>query len=475
MINPTFNRTKIISTIGPSCKEKPILEEMVAMGVDVFRLNMGHGTHEEHREVIRLIREINKENNFHVCLVGDLQGPKLRIGPVKDHELKLKDGDLVTFTTEKNDSDELFINYEEFPKDVAEGDQILIDDGKITLQATETNHINKTKARVIHGGILTDYKGVNLPNTKVSLPSLTDKDHKDLKFLLDEEVEWIALSFVREEKDILDLKQIINKEDKFTKVIAKIEKPRAIENIDSIINATDGLMIARGDLGVEIPFEKLPMVQKRILNKGIEASKPVIIATQIMESMINSPKPTRAESNDVANAVLDRADALMLSGETSIGEYPLEVVSHMQKIIGHVEQEESIYGVIKDISPDSSTHLSDAICQNAVLMAHEVKANAILGMTKSGYTGFKISSHRPKSHVFIFSDNKTLLNTLNLVWGVRGFYYDKFISTDQTFEDVINILKQKNCVSPGDVVVNTASMPIHEKQRTNMIKVSTVT
>jgi len=475
LINPAFNRTKIISTVGPSCQEKPILEEMVAMGVDVFRLNMGHGTHDEHREVIRLIREINKEHNFHVCIVGDLQGPKLRIGPVKDHELKLEDGDIVTFTTEKNDSDELFINYEEFPKDVEEGDQILIDDGKITLEATETNQINKTKARVIHGGVLTDNKGVNLPNTKVSLPSLTEKDRKDLKFLLDEEVEWIALSFVREEKDILDLKQIINNEDKFTKVIAKIEKPRAIENIDSIINTTDGVMIARGDLGAEIPFEKLPLVQKRILNKGIEASKPVIIATQIMESMINSPKPTRAESNDVANAVLDRVDALMLSGETSIGEYPLEVVSHMQKIIGHVEQEESIYGVIKNISTDSSTHLSDAICQNAVLMAHEVKANAILGMTKSGYTGFKISSHRPKSHVFIFSDNKTLLNTLNLVWGVRGFYYDKFISTDQTFEDVINILKQKDCVSPGDVVVNTASMPIHEKQRTNMIKVSHVT
>ncbi len=476
MINPHFNRTKVIATVGPSCSDKSTLEKMIQEGVDVFRLNFSHGTHREHKQAIENIRKINRENSLHVCILADLQGPKLRIGHVKGGDIYLKEGKEVVFTTQEIDGDinNLYINYPEFPRDVAIGDRVLINDGKLELEVTETDQEEIVKTKVNLGGYISSNKGVNLPHTKVSLPSLTPKDMSDLQFSLEQEVEWIALSFVRTKYDIQELQQIIDEKGKFSKVIAKIEKPAAIDNIDEIIDSSDGVMIARGDLGVETPIEKLPLVQKNILNKCIYAAKPVIIATQIMESMIENPKPTRAESNDVANAVLDSADALMLSAETSIGKYPVEVIQHMEKVINNVEKEGNIYTVTKEIDQNQESYLSDAICQNSVLMAEQVNAKAIIGMTKSGYTAFKTSSHRPNANVFIFSHNKNLLNTLNLIWGVRGFYYDKFISTDQTFEDVINILKKKQFIQKGDAVINTASMPIHEKGKTNMIKLSNV-
>ncbi len=476
MINPLFNRTKVIATVGPSCSSKQTLERMIEEGVDVFRLNFSHGTHREHEHAIQNIRKINRENSLHVCILADLQGPKLRIGHVKGEQVLLKEGKEVGFTTEEIDGDvnNLYINYKAFPQDVAIGDRVLLDDGKIELEVTETDLDKTVKAKVILGGYISSNKGVNLPQTKVSLPSLTSKDMSDLEFSLQQEVEWIALSFVRSKNDIQELQEIIDENGKFSKVIAKIEKPAAVSSINEIIDTADGVMIARGDLGVETPIEKLPLVQKTILDKCIHSAKPVIIATQIMESMIENPKPTRAESNDVANAVLDRADALMLSAETSIGKYPVQVIQHMEKVINNVEEEGDIYTVTKEIDQNQESYLSDAICQNSVLMAEQVNAKAIIGMTKSGYTAFKTSSHRPNANIFIFSQNKTLLNTLNLIWGVRGFYYDKFISTDQTFEDVINILKKKEFIQPGDAVINTASMPIHEKGKTNMIKLSNV-
>ena len=477
MINPTFNRTKVIATVGPSCSDKQTLEKMIREGVDVFRLNFSHGTHREHQQAIENIRKINRENSLHVCILADLQGPKLRIGHVKGGTVYLKEGKEINFTNQEKDGDqnELYINYLEFPKDVAIGDRVLLDDGKIELEVTETDGESLVQTKVIFGGYLSSNKGVNLPHTKISLPSLTTKDKSDLEFSLEQEVEWIGLSFVRSKNDIEELQQIIDERGKFSKVIAKIEKPAAVDKIDEIVEEADGIMVARGDLGVETPIEKLPLVQKQILRKSIDAAKPVIIATQIMESMIENPKPTRAESNDVANAVLDRADALMLSAETSIGKYPVEVIQHMEKVINNVEMESDIYTLTKEIDQNQESFLSDAICQNSVLMAEQVNATAIIGMTKSGYTAFKTSSHRPNANIFIFSHNKNLLNTLNLIWGVRGFYYDKFISTDQTFEDVINILKTHEFVKEGDSVINTASMPIHEKGKTNMIKLSKVT
>jgi len=476
LINPTFNRTKVIATVGPSCSDKQTLEQMIEAGVDVFPLNFSHGTHREHQQAIETIRKINRENSLHVCILADLQGPKLRIGHVKGGHVFLKEGKSITFTTQEVDGDieQLYINYPEFPKDVAIGDRVLLDDGKLELEVTDTDREITVKTKVILGGYLSSNKGVNLPHTQISLPSLTPKDMSDLEFSLEQEVEWIGLSFVRNKTDIEELQQIIDERGKFSQVIAKIEKPAAVENIDKIIDKADGIMVARGDLGVETPIEQLPLVQKEILRKSIYAAKPVIIATQIMESMIENPKPTRAESNDVANAVLDTTDALMLSAETSIGKYPVKVIQHMEKVIQNVENEKSIYTVTKEIDKNQESYLSDAICQNAVLMAEQVNARAIIGMTKSGYTAFQTSSHRPNANIFIFSHNKNLLNTLNLVWGVRGFYYDKFISTDQTFEDVINILKSKAFVKEGDPVINTASMPIHEKGKTNMIKLSLV-
>jgi pyruvate kinase len=449
---------------------------MIAAGVDVFRLNFSHGTHQEHKQAIETIRQLNRENSLHICILADLQGPKLRIGHVQGGHVFLKEGKQVIFTTQESESsdDSLYINYPEFPKDVAIGDKVLLDDGKLELEVTDTDRGATVTTKVLMGGYISSNKGVNLPDTEVSLPSLTPKDWSDLEFSLDQEVEWIALSFVRSPKDVQELQDVVDDAGKFSKVIAKIEKPAAVQYLEAIIDASDGIMIARGDLGVEIPIEELPLVQKKILEKSINDAKPVIIATQIMESMIENPKPTRAESNDVANAVLDRADALMLSAETSIGKYPVAVIEHMEKVIHEVEEHSDIYTTTKYPESDEESYLSDAICQNSVMLADQVNAQAIIGMTKSGYTAFKTSSHRPRTGVFIFSHNTTLLNTLSLVWGVRSFYYDRFISTDQTFEDVINILKKEAFLERGDVVVNTASMPIHEKGKTNMIKLSTV-
>lgn len=477
MIRPNFNRTKIIATIGPACSSRDTLEKMISRGLDVCRINFSHGSHEEHAKVIEKVREINKENLLHVCFLADLQGPKLRVGEIENNNILLEEGKEIRITTKKlkGTASKISINYKEFAHDVNMGDKILLDDGKIELEVLDTNKNDEVLAKIIYGGELSSRKGVNLPNTKISLPSLTEKDLADLDFALEHDVEWIGLSFVRSPDDIENLQSIIENKGKFTKVIAKIEKPDAIDRIDEIIEKADGIMIARGDLGVEIPLEELPLCQKNIVKKCRLASKPVIIATQIMESMMDNPRPTRAEANDVANAVLDGADALMLSNETSVGSYPIEVIENMEKIINKVEENSDIYNLSKPLDRHSLTYFSDAICQTSVQISTEVNAKAIIGMTKSGYTGFEISSHRPKASVFIFSDNKMLLNTLNLIWGVRGFYYDKFISTDQTFEDVINILKKKNFLHSGEIVINTASMPIHEKNRTNMIKIGKVT
>lgn len=476
LITPCFNRTKVIATVGPSCSDKYTIERMIAAGVDVFRLNFSHGTHQEHKQAIDTIRQINLENSLHICILADLQGPKLRIGHVQGGYVFLKEGKQITLTTQESDgsAEHLYINYPDFPHDVAIGDKVLLDDGKIELEVTQTDRESTVYTKVAMGGYISSNKGINLPDTEVSLPSLTPKDRSDLQFSLDQEVEWIALSFVRSPDDVKELQGFIDEAGEFSKVIAKIEKPAAVQNLESIIDASDGIMIARGDLGVEIPIEELPLVQKKILEKSINDAKPVIIATQIMESMIENPKPTRAESNDVANAVLDKADALMLSAETSIGKYPVAVIEHMEKVVNQVEEHGDIYNVNKTTATDEESYLSDAICQNSVTLAKQVNAQAIIGMTKSGYTAFKTSSHRPRTSIFIFSHNTRLLNTLSLVWGVRSFYYDRFISTDQTFEDVINFLKKESFLGYGDIVVNTASMPIHEKGKTNMIKLSVV-
>lgn len=469
-----YNKTKIVATMGPATDNIAVLEELFLAGLDICRINFSHGDYEAIQHTINNIRVLNKKLNRHVGILGDLQGPKLRIGKVKDNAVDLVNGQEIVITTKECEgtAERIFITYPQFPQDVKEGETVLIDDGKLALKVKETNGKDEVRCEIIAGGVLSSKKGVNLPNTKISLPCLTVKDIRDLEFALEHNFEWVGLSFVRSVTDIVELKDIIHKKKKHTKVIAKIEKPEAIREIDNIIDVTDGVMVARGDLGVELPMEQVPLLQKMIVQKCINASKPVIIATQMMESMITSYTPTRAEVNDVANAVLDGADAVMLSAETSVGRYPAKVVEYMRRIITHMESDDRIYYREHEPILKTVTYITDSICYNACVMAKQANVKAIISITNSGYTAYKLSSHRPKSNVFIFTDNQNLLSTLSLVWGVRGFYYDKYESTDQTISDLKEILKTAGYVNVDDLVINLASMPMNERGRTNMLKLS---
>lgn len=470
----SWSKTKIVATMGPASSSREVLEQMIEAGLDVCRINSSHGAYDDHQKVIDNIRQINKEKNTNIAILVDLQGPKLRIGNVENNAVELVNGKEVTFTTTEvmGTAEKLFMTYQEFPKDVKIGDHILIDDGKLKLTVVETNYEDTVKAVVVNGGTLSSKKGVNLPNTRISLPSLTKKDLLDLDFALKNNVEWIGLSFVRTVTDVIELKEKIKAAHKTCRVIAKIEKPEAIREIDNIIDMSDGIMVARGDLGVEMPMEEVPLMQKMIVNKSIAASKPVIIATQMMESMITNYAPTRAEVNDVANAVIDGADAVMLSGETSVGKFPVRVIENMQSIIYAVEKNSNIY--FKEHRPvvKNQTYISDSICYNACVMAQQVDAAAIVTMTNSGYTGFKLASHRPKANIFIFTDNPALLNTMSLVWGVRGYYYNNYVSTDETIKEIKEFLKKNNLVGTDDLIINIASIPMEEKGRANMLKLS---
>lgn len=469
--------TKIVATVGPASSSYSKLLELVKAGVDVFRLNFSHGSHEDHLEVMNHISYINEKYNLHVGILADLQGPKLRVGKIENNKLELKAGDIVTFTNEEciGNMDKIYMSYLQFASDVNVGERVLVDDGKLMFEVIETNNVDTVKLKVLYGGTLSSNKGVNLPNTKISLPSLTQKDEIDLEFILTQPaVNWIALSFVRSPKDIKDLRKKVEAAGHPAKLMAKIEKPEAIEKIDKIIKASNAIMVARGDLGVEMPLQQLPILQKEIISKCIQWARPVIVATHMMDSMITQPIPTRAEITDVANAVLDGTDAVMLSGETSVGAHPVKVVEAMNKIIDEAEKAFVIGSRRPKPSTKSRTFYSDAVCFSAAKTAEDIKAKAIIGMTSSGYTAFKVSSYRPKAEIYIFSDQQHMLSTLNLVWGVRCFYYDKFTTTDETVSDVTEILKQSNSVNVGDVIVNTGSMPLHRRHRTNMIKVTLV-
>ena len=479
-MNLYYNRTKIVATMGPASAPKETLLAMIKAGVNVCRLNFSHGKAEDHKKVIDTIREINEQYKTNIGILADLQGPKIRIGLVKDGGIHLINGTRINMTTHEciGDDNQIYITYPSFPQDVQANEIILLDDGKIQMRVIETNRQDTEVCEIVHCGILTSRKGVNLPNTKVSIPSLTEEDLENLKFVLQFDVEWIGLSFVRNAQDIIELKHIISQSGSSARVIAKIEKPEAIENIDAIIAATDGVMVARGDLGVEMPMEEVPLLQKMIARKCRAASKPVIVATQMLESMITTPRPTRAEVNDVANSVLDGADAVMLSGETSVGEFPVIVIETMAKIVRNVEELGYPYNSNKEEAQPSDTpnanHLSDAVCGSAVYLAEHTNAVGIVSMTTSGYTAFEISSYRPKASTYIFTSNKQLLNALSLVWGVRSFYYDKLESTDQTISDVNGVLKASNLVQAGDIVINTAAVPIIKQGKTNMLKVSVI-
>lgn len=467
--------TKVVATIGPSSSDINILRQMIISGVNVCRINFSHSKHDDAREIIKTVRELNIELNTNVAILADLQGPKLRLGTVEEGS-EIHTGDRFTITTQEQigNSEKAYITYPDFAKDVNPGEHILLDDGKLMLQVQETDMEHEVKTLVIQGGPLKSKKGVNLPNTNISLPCLTPKDLADLQVALEEKIEWIGLSFVRAANDVKELQRIIKKSNSSAKVIAKIEKPEAIKEIDEIIRVSGGLMVARGDLGVEVPMERVPSLQKMIVKKSQLASKPVIIATQMMESMIESMSPTRAEVNDVANSVYDGADALMLSGETSVGKYPVHVIKAMTKIIRDVETSGMITKPENPPVEKNNRYISNSICYHASKLADQIGAKAILTMTHTGFNAFKISSHRPNSKVCIFTHNRSILNTLSLLWGTRGYYYNKKGNTDDTIADVQAILKAEGVAAPGDYVVNIASMPVEDKGMTNMLKVSVI-
>ncbi|WKK79697.2 pyruvate kinase [Marivirga arenosa] len=473
--NIKFNKSKIVATVGPASNTKEMLQKLVKAGADVFRLNFSHGDHETHQQTLGYIEEINKEWGTNISILQDLQGPKIRLGDIVNGKTVIKEGDefIITINEIEGDSKKASTTYQGLPSDVKKGDTILIDDGNIQLEVISSDKTD-VKTKVIYGGDLKSKKGINLPFTKVSAPSLTEKDLEDLKFGLKNEVDWIALSFVRSAADVLDLKNRIRYNGKDCKVVAKIEKPEALKDIDNIIAATDAVMVARGDLGVEIPMEDVPLAQKMIIKKCNDACKPVIVATQMMESMIENPRPTRAETNDVANAILDGGDAVMLSAESAAGQYPVEAVLSMSNTIASIEKHTSIYHKYGHVHRDSETFFSDNLVQTACKLAEETGAKAIVGMTKSGYTAYRLASHRPKAGIFIFTGNNDLLETINLVWGVRGYIYNNYESTDKTFADIEKILKKDKHVETGDIIILMASMPIKEKNRTNMLKVTEV-
>ena len=470
-------KTKIVATLGPATADPEVIKNMMIAGVNVFRINFSHADYDDVRERIEMIRRINQENGFHTAILADLQGPKLRVGVMEEGTV-VTPGDKVTFVTGEpfvGNKERAYMNYEKFPIDVRPGERILLDDGKLIFEVLSSNGENEVEAVVIQGGPFSSKKGVNLPNTKVSLPALTEKDVRDALFAITQEVDWFALSFVRHPNDIQDLKDLIeeNAGHKIP-IIAKIEKPEALKNIDKIMAACDGIMVARGDLGVEIPAEEVPLIQKELVHKAKAHHIPVIIATQMMESMINSLTPTRAEVNDVGNSVLDGADAVMLSGETSVGKYPVQVIEQMSRIIRSVEDSDIIKVPLVTPFIRSLRYITNTICFHAAKMANDTNAKVITSLTNSGYAAFRISSYRPSSHILIFTSNKRLLTQLNLLWGVTTFYYDRFVSTDEVIEDINHVANEQGYVDMGDIMINLVSMPMQGKGMVNTLRVTEI-
>ncbi|TDP04051.1 pyruvate kinase [Flavobacterium sp. 245] len=474
----TNKKTKIVATLGPACSTREIIKDMIEAGVNVFRINFSHADYEGVKEKIDIIRGLNEEFGYTTAILGDLQGPKLRVGVMEEGTV-VHDGDEITFTTAEDivgTAQKAFMKYQNFPNDVNVGERILLDDGKLIFEIVSTDKKTEVVAKVIQGGELKSKKGVNLPNTKISLPALTEKDIADAIFAIEQKVDWIALSFVKTPRDLQDLQELIAKHSEVKiPIIAKIEMPEALENMDKIVAYCDGLMVARGDLGVELPAHEVPLVQKDLIRRAKTARIPVIVATQMMETMITSLTPTRAEVNDVANSVMDGADAVMLSGETATGNYPVQVIQRMTQICEAVEDSELIQ--VPQNTPQIKTKrfVTKTVCHQAALLANEISAKAICTLTNSGYTAFQISAWRPSSaHILVFTSNKRILTQLNLLWGVKSFYYDNEESTDDTVTDVNKIAVEKGYATKGDYLINLAAMPIKDKGMVNTMRVSEI-
>ena len=474
---PNTKKTKIVATLGPATSTKEVLLDMMKAGVNVFRINFSHADHQGVRERVQMIRDINKEYGFATGILGDLQGPKLRVGVMKE-EVVVNPGDQIIISTGKpfkGTAERVYMNYEHFPRDVKAGERILLDDGKLMFEVISTDGVKDVVTKVIQGGPLRSKKGVNLPQTEISLPALTEKDVVDAIFACELQVDWMALSFVRHSRDLMELQELIKEHSEHKiPIIAKIEKPEAVENIDKIVAYCDGLMVARGDLGVEIPAHEVPLIQKTLVLKAKKARIPVIIATQMMETMITSLTPTRAEVNDVANSVMDGADAVMLSGETSVGQYPVQVIEKMASICKAVEDSELISVPYSAPHIKTKRYITKSVCYHAAKMADEMDAKAITTMTNSGYTAFQISAWRPDAHILTFTSNERILTQLSLLWGVKAFLYDRYVSTDETIEDVNKFAKDKKFVEKGDFLINLVSMPVANQGMVNTLRVSEI-
>ncbi|MFW6052352.1 MAG: pyruvate kinase [Desulfosalsimonas sp.] len=462
-------KTKIVCTIGPASADKDILAGMIKCGMSVARLNFSHGSRQNHADMIGMIRSASQEADRPVAILQDLRGPKIRVGEIEPPGIQLKPGDLLILTTEQvtGRGNRVQVSYTHLPVEVSAGDTILLADGLMELVVTQTTG-TEIHCEIITGGTLTSYKGINLPSGTIRTPAITEKDRADLEFGLSQDVDYVAMSFVRSAEDVCRAKEIIARAGCDTPVIAKIEKHEALNDIDGIVDAADGIMVARGDLGVEIPLENVPGTQKMLVHKGNEAGKPVIIATQMLRSMLDSPRPTRAEATDVANAVLDGADALMLSEETATGSYPVRAVEYMARIARVTEEK---YPYEKSFQEILQTRISESVAHATCILSDHLTARAIIATTKSGYTAHQIARFRPKSRIIAVSPEIKTVRRLALYWGCDPGLMDYTRDTDEMFERASGFAIEKGYASENDLVVITAGHPMWESGTTNMITV----
>ncbi len=472
-------RTKIVCTLGPATSDQETIRALVRAGMNVARLNFSHGSHDEHHERMKNVRAAAEAEGQKVSVMQDLQGPKIRVGPMKEGGVLLREGDDLLLTTEpidEGDQDRIYIDYPTLAEDLSTGGRILLDDGLLELEVTEIRD-DAVLTRVITGGPLRSRKGVNMPHIRTNTPSLTEKDMEDLEFGLEVGVDIIALSFVREPSDVKKLRRRIDQAGKTTSIISKIEKPEAVDRIDEIIKVSDGVMVARGDMGIEMPMQKVPSTQKMLIRKCMAAAKPVITATEMLESMIENPRPTRAEASDVANAVLDGSDAVMLSGETAVGDYPVRVVNTMDQIIQEAERHRWTFREGLDNPPgrlEQSGDVTASVSFTACRLAEQVGAQAICCLTNSGATARSIARHRPSMPIYAFTDNENVVGRLGVLWGTQAFHIPFQEDTDRGIALVHQVLREKGIVSAGDQIVITAGMPLPARGRTNMVHVSAV-
>lgn len=471
-----LRRTKIVATIGPATQDLDVLRSLIEAGATTLRLNFSHGTHEDHQRSVRLIRQVSFELNQPVGILQDLQGPKIRLGRFEDGSIHLNKGDAFTLTSRAVPGTHRIssVTYEPLAQEVPTGSTILLDDGRVEMKVESIDHEQgDLHCRVVVGGVLSNNKGVNFPGVYLSIKALTDKDRKDLVFGLNQGVDWVALSFVRNPQDVLEIKELIANSGKRVPVIVKIEKHEAIEQMDAILSLSDGVMVARGDLGVELPPEEVPILQKRLIKTANRLGIPVITATQMLDSMVNNPRPTRAEVSDIANAIIDGTDAVMLSNETAVGKHPVEAVATMARVALRTEQEH--FGHQAEDMVGAPHSIPNAISQAVARIASQLNSSAIMTLTKSGATARNVSKFRPKTPILAVTPHVDVSRQLQLVWGVRPLIVLDLPSPSQTFQSAMNVAQEKGFLREGDLVVMTAGTLQGVSGSTDLIKVDIVT